>query len=229
MHRTARFVLASLFALALHSAAQAGIVLTAVQTSPHASQNVTVNLYATWDGLPTGGAIPNPGVNSANVGAYRFRANIVGTTVTGLTASHNFSPVSVWSGITPYAVIPNGSPVVVGQQIDFRAANTDPGGNVAIPNVTVGTTQDATTLLGTINFTTTPAFFQMNFTALQSDDYSGITGFGYVATNGANQQFTHVFSGPTVNLVVVPEPGTFALCGLAGIVGVWRARRKNRK
>ncbi len=59
MHRTARIVLASLFALALHSAAQAGIVLTAVQTSPLASQNVTVNLYATWDGLQTGGGIPN--------------------------------------------------------------------------------------------------------------------------------------------------------------------------
>ncbi len=78
MHRTARIVLASLFALALHSAAQAGIVLTAVQTSPLASQNVTVNLYATWDGLQTGGGIPNPAVNSANVGAYRFSCHDCG-------------------------------------------------------------------------------------------------------------------------------------------------------
>ncbi len=123
-------------------------------------------------------------------------------------------------------MIPNGSPVIVGQQIDFRAANTDPGGNVAIPNVTVGTTVDASTLLATINFNSTPAFFQMTFTALQSDDYAPITGFGYVATNGANQQFTHTFLGPTATIVVVPEPSTFALCGLAGLAGIWRARRK---
>ena len=225
MLKTAHFVLASFCACALSSIANAGIVLTAVQTSPVASQNVSVNLYATWDGNQTAG-IPNPAVNSANVGAYQFRVTITGTTVTGLTAAHNLSPASVWSGITPYAVIPNGSPTIVGQQIDFRAANTDPTANVAIPNVTVGTTINASTLLGTINFNSTPAFFQMNFASLASEDYASITGFGYVASNAANQQFTHAFSGPPVTIVVVPEPGTFALCGLAGLVGVWRARRK---
>lgn len=225
MLKTAQFFLASLCVCALSSIANAAIVLTAVQTSPLSSQNVTVNLYATWDGNQTAG-IPNPAVNSANVGAYRFRVTITGTTVNNLTAAHNFSPASVWSGITPYAVIPNGSPTIVGQQIDFRAANTDPSANTAIPNVTVGTAINASTLLGTINFNTTPAFFQMNFTSVASEDYAAITGFGYVASNASNQQFVHTFSAPPANLVVVPEPGTFALCGLAGLVGVWRARRK---
>ena len=225
MFRTSPLILASLCVYALSSIANAGFVLTAVQTSPLDSQNVSVNLYATWDGNQTAG-IPNPAVNSANVGAYSFRVTITGTTVSGLTAAHNLSPASVWSGITPYAVIPNGSPTIVGQQIDFRAANTDPSANTAIPNVTVSTAINASTLLGTINFNTQPAFFQMNFTSLTSQDYAAITGFGYVASNANNQQFAHTFSAPPASLAVVPEPSTLALCGLAGTVGMWRARRK---
>ena len=225
MFRTSQLFIASLCVCALSSIANAAFVLHAVQTSPLDSQNVSVNLYATWDGNQTPG-IPNPAVNSANVGAYRFRVTITGTTVSGLTASHNLSPESVWSGITPYAVIPSGSPTIVGQQIDFRAANTDPSANAAIPNVTVGAAINASTLLGTVNFNTSPAFFQMNFTSLTSEDYAAITGFGYVASNASNQQFAHTFFAPTANLAVVPEPNTFALCGLAGLVGVWRARRK---
>lgn len=225
MHRTAQIVLASLFAAALTTTLNAGIVLTAQRTSPQYDQNVKVNLYATWDGNQTAGLSLG---NSANVSAYQFRVTIA-EPISSLSAAHiqQSDPftTSAWKDVTPYAVIPGSSPQVdIGTRtVTFRAAN-EPVGSV-VNSATIGTLVGTSTLLGSMNFTTTAGLVNLSFTSLVQQEVPAITGFGYIAS-GTLAATSHTFSGPTVQIVVVPEPSTFALCGLASVVGLWRARRK---
>ncbi|MCC6508631.1 MAG: PEP-CTERM sorting domain-containing protein [Pirellulaceae bacterium] len=201
--------------------AQAAIVLTPV-TAINSNFAVSVNLFATYNGVED---FPL-GSNSNQVGAFEFEVVLPGV-ATGITAMQTpfNNNLTTWGGIGS----PLPSPQITGQTVRFRGANINPVNPSPIPNVTVGTTQNPATLIGTVSFIVpTQGIYTVQTGGLNLTTYEpSLIGFANVSSNAAGGQSQLTSSFQNLSITVVPEPSTFLLCGLAGAAWRLRARRKS--
>ncbi len=202
-------------AFGMQSLSNAAIIVTFQQTSLPTAQNVSVDVFASAD------------AGSQLVGDYGFTvtlnapANNITTTRVPATNS-----TTSWGGLDS----------TTSSGLTFRGGLNSQGVTADPFNITIGTGQNASTRIGSVNFVALTGSYTLSAVAASTarNLTPGGTGFFVVTGGPSSQQVPGAPNGFAVtngNITAVPEPSSIALvalcaCGLG--FGIVRARR-NRK
>lgn len=208
---------------------EAALVLTpvATRTVNGAFEDVQIDLFARWDGA-----------GSNQVGGYGFQVNLVQPGVGAITNSSATRVTGIANPTSVWPILKSNNPTGGPLSFSFTGGG-DPGIPAVVPfgNITVPNAQDATTFVGRINFRANlPGTYTINTLAAALDPLlfspPGLTGFVQDTTqigqaaSGSPLPGQFVSTSFTINPTAVPEPSTFALCGLAAMAfGVRQYRR----